>query len=253
MRHSRRAFTLVELLIVIGLIAVLISILLPTVSAAHQEAQTVQCLSNLRQMAVAAAAYANVYDGYYPIAYYGSFQSPLSISYSWDFITQTNINTGARTVFPGLLWMGSTNLQVQQCPSYDGRSNSLTDPYTGYNYNTSFLGHGQFESIPSPIKMAAVQRPTRCALFGDGQYYSGADKYMRAPLPNPGDANFTSRSAGTQGFRHHGGTNVVFCDGHAETLTQRYTVASPASEIPLIGAGTGFLSADNSMYDSQAK
>jgi prepilin-type processing-associated H-X9-DG protein/prepilin-type N-terminal cleavage/methylation domain-containing protein len=253
MKKPRPAFTLVELLVVIGLIAVLISILLPTISAAHQEAQAVQCLSNLRQMAGAAAAYANVYDGYYPIAYYGSFQSPMSINYSWDFITETNINTGQVTVLPGLLWMGSANLQVQQCPSYDGRSNSLTDPYTGYNYNTSYIGHGQFESIPAPIKMASIQYPTRCALFGDGQYYSGADKYMRAPLPNPGDANFTSRSAGTQGFRHRGGTNVVFCDGHAETLTQRYTNASPTTEMALIGVGTGFLSSDNSMYDSQGK
>jgi prepilin-type processing-associated H-X9-DG protein/prepilin-type N-terminal cleavage/methylation domain-containing protein len=249
MKTDRPAFTLVELLVVIALIALLMSILLPTISVAHQQAQSVQCLSNLRQMAIAAAAYANVYDGYYPISYYGSFQSPVSTSYSWDFTTQTNINTGVQTVVPGLLWMGSTNMQVQQCPAYDGRSDSLSDPYTGYNYNTSYIGHGQFESIPSPIKMASVLYPTRCALFGDGQYYSGADKYMRAPLPNPGDANFTSRSAGTQGFRHRGGTNVVFCDGHAETLTQRYTNASPASEMALIGSGTGFLSADNSMYD----
>ncbi|MGA3065772.1 MAG: prepilin-type N-terminal cleavage/methylation domain-containing protein [Tepidisphaeraceae bacterium] len=246
-----KAFTLVELLVVITIIAILMALLLPSLAMSRTQAQTIQCLSNLRQLAIATASYANTYNGQFPIAQYGSYQPPLSINFSWDFTTETNVFTGVHTVLAGILWQGSTNLQIQQCPAYDGSSSTLTDPYTGYNYNTSYIGHGQNESIPAPIKLSQVRRPSRCALFGDGQYYGGADKYMRAPFPNPGDAGFVGRSAGTQGFRHNGKTNVAFCDGHAETLPQRFTTMDPATEEPMISPKTGFLSADNSLYDPQ--
>ena len=63
---ARRAFTLVELLVVIGIIALLISILLPALNKARNSAKTAACLSNLRQINQAIMQYAAQYNGYLP-------------------------------------------------------------------------------------------------------------------------------------------------------------------------------------------
>jgi len=247
-------FTLIELLIVIGIIAVLMGILLPALNRAREQAKSVQCLRNLRQLGQAAFLYAQSYHGSLPI-------STAGIGRDWDFVANSS---GVR---PGWLWGGSTPLTVQQCPSYDGRSPTPTDPFTGYNYNTSYLGGGVGEVTPlgnphvSPMRLAAVRHPTRIALFGDGQYAGGSNKFMRAPIRMDGTdigdgLSAVSRTAGTQGYRHLHRTNVCYCDGHAEAVGDRYTATGTAvsgvisyNTDTAASAGTGFLSADNSAYD----
>jgi prepilin-type N-terminal cleavage/methylation domain-containing protein/prepilin-type processing-associated H-X9-DG protein len=64
--RGHKAFTLVELLVVIGVIALLISILLPALRKARESAQTASCLSNLRQIGMAFHMYANENHGWLP-------------------------------------------------------------------------------------------------------------------------------------------------------------------------------------------
>jgi prepilin-type N-terminal cleavage/methylation domain-containing protein len=66
MRRDRKAFTLVELLVVIGIIAVLIGILLPALKRAREAAVQVTCQSNIRQIAILFQIYTNDSKGWFP-------------------------------------------------------------------------------------------------------------------------------------------------------------------------------------------
>ena len=71
-RGVLRGFTLVELLVVIGVIAVLIGILLPSLNRARESARKVQCAANLRSQGQLLVLYANDWGGRYPISYGGN-------------------------------------------------------------------------------------------------------------------------------------------------------------------------------------
>lgn len=245
--NSPNGFTLVELLVVIGIIALLIGLLLPALQTARQAAQRTQCLSNLRQLGTMAHVYLANNRGFFPPATY-------SFTYSWDFRVGVDPLSGSQRIEPGILWMGNATLKIQQCPSCEIKSPTATDPFTGYNYNISFIGHGVGEANPIPAKASQIRRPSEIALFGDGQYAGGTNKYMRAPVKETpltrGDSvSVITRASGTQGYRHRNLTNVCYADGHAESVRARYTKTAPT--VAFVGVGTGFLSEDNRAYDGR--
>jgi len=80
---KQQAFTLVELLVVIGIIAVLISILLPTLGKVRRQANTLQCSSNMRQLATAMIMYIGDSKGRLPAAEFGANAPAYPYGFSW--------------------------------------------------------------------------------------------------------------------------------------------------------------------------
>lgn len=256
-----RGFTLVEVLVTVTVIAVLMGVGLPALHAVQGYARETTCATRLRQMVVAAQAYANSAGESAPPAVLYYQRNGVVVTQSWDFQSD-----GSGVVQAGALWQyTSTPFEVQQCPAFEGESNSNGDPYTGYNYNTTYVGaEGTLPYVDGSgvvqdgwsaarlgTRLPQFAHPERTAAFGDGGWRSGANKYMRAPM-NTVEANLPLVCAGTQAFRHMGGcTCCAYLDGHVGTVRQaeRGQLTTDALARLVIGfPQNGFLSADDAAY-----
>jgi prepilin-type N-terminal cleavage/methylation domain-containing protein len=142
-RSRRVGFTLVELLVVIGIIAVLISVLLPTLGRAREAAKRTQCLSNLRQIGTLLNMYANAHKGQVPLGTSSAAGSAagegiahyLSRSSGKSGLPDQDPPKAVRYVGLGLLlkggyvkegWNGA-GARIFYCPTFDG------DRYHGFD------------------------------------------------------------------------------------------------------------------------
>jgi len=115
MNHRRKAFTLVELLVVIGIIAVLIAILLPALNKARQAADRVVCGSNMRQVGLAMLTYASENKGTLPWGAW-NFRAGFALGSYQHPPDYTAINPNFYIAWDALIsrYLGQTLTQVEQ-------------------------------------------------------------------------------------------------------------------------------------------
>ncbi|MFH0796513.1 MAG: prepilin-type N-terminal cleavage/methylation domain-containing protein [Candidatus Omnitrophota bacterium] len=238
-----KGFTLLELLVVIGIITILASLLMPALSKAREKARGARCLSNLRQLGMAFFMYAADHDDYFPPAYYKADASGNAIRWDVAYNQTTQIITG-----PGIISPYCPRGEVYKCPTFNGVESMAGASYTGYAYNTSYIGVSPAEEASlnrNCAKIVKIRNPAETALVTDYAYWSNSKQgiYPASYLRAPSDPKIHSFGEGGIHFRHNLTANVAYCDGHAAIVIKGYNI-NPNSTPEL-----GYLSSDDSAYD----
>ena len=258
-RRKARAFTLVELLVVIGIIAVLMAILMPALTKAKKQAQQTKCLANLRQLGIAVQAYAISSKGAIvpPIIWGPKDDSWAHLLVAGKYVTHPLVkptdapnSTGSVMVCP----VASDVLVDTNIPGltkvagatdgFERRQSNHIQPGLIVDYGYGINGSVHTISGPSAVGRTntAVTRPialsitTNRSAIGDypgPRMMSSVKQNSQVALIFDGVAwnPWNNPAARVTGARHGnfdpkrpldtGITNVLFLDGHAESVQRK--------------------------------
>lgn len=217
-------FTLIELIVVIGIIAILASLLLPSLSASRGFAKRSSCSNQLKQFGAACVLYAGDYGGYLPICR-GSMPVGSGTNawiYNWQYLVKDYIGY-SKNAINGTC--DKTGMRLFVCPSAapypttTSGENLTLCIQTNYRYNLS-IGWLEADGSPHsssyiPKKLERFTSPSKVVIMADGRFNDGIVSGGLATLPD-----FGGYFAAEHQFddRRHGATaNYLHVDSHVES------------------------------------
>lgn len=225
--RNKQAFTLVELLVVIGIIAILVTLLLPALTKARRQMQTVQCASNMRQIGMAIDLYANEWKQWYPPGPWDSTWGPdPGIGFSpWMFRIVPYLARRDAITSPTPAKLQS--IEILWCPTAE-RVPHASEFYRHYGINPyipSFAPNHFYKS-----RRSRVRRASEMVLVGEQNYNGeGVSATGTSGLVGPIYSTYITVVIGgvtrNNNYRVSHNTsgkqasaNYLFCDGHVDTI-----------------------------------
>lgn len=242
--RERGGFTLVELLVVIAVIGILSALLLPALARAQSKGQSIACLNNLRQLAIATQLYADDSQGRLPYnlgavdtknsVRYGGFRNWANNVMSWELDEDNTNTTWLAKGGLGPYLSGKTDVfgcPADQAVSENQRAAGWTRRVRSYSMNAMVGNAGAFSydgfNSNNPrytqfFKESEISDPARIFVFVEEHPDSINDGYFLNRL-------WQREWFDLPGSWHNEAANLTFADGHAESRRWLSATTRPAS------------------------
>jgi len=197
-RYPWRGFTLVELLVVIVIVGILIALVMPSITKARDSAQSVKCMSNLRQIWVMTETYCTDNGNILPPSYGWTSGGSVWLEYLVAQVKGISIYDARDAIARGEV---PSHCPIVLPSDKDITLKSPSGASYWINYGVNFNNLGQFQTtngLPNFSRLK-VSLPSKCIYLADAP---GA-------LLNPYGPPAWQAAA-----RHHGRSNVLWMDGH---------------------------------------